>query len=249
MHASRKTLIYVTCFHVVILVIWLYSGTGARSHLTILHKNETVSISFGGKQIVELKDSHDFSGKIGINFLGTGNPPLCYAPQAVDNVIVSDPETGRVLFEDTFDGGMHNWGVFRGKCSVTSDSRLSTPGSGTLITRKSFPADYRLDMDIYNGANLDVYCGYKNPNQYFLFNFTIWRELVMGVFRVTNGNRVFLQGHSLVENPAESLKVILARFIRSYAAGLLVLILSIIFYYLICLIVSLFLRKRNKVEA
>jgi len=221
---KKRFFIGFLIINLIIFLGWLWSKDGAVMHVELRNNNGKIQLIVDGKQLISLIDRKLKQGKIGLGFYKNKTPATLVHPEAWDNLVVRDLGTGKILFEDNFNDGDFDWEIFTGrfKGEINKKGQLVSTKRMAAITGEPDWSAYSIEADLYNSIEADLFFNVQDKRNFAWVKFRNWREMVVTIEIRNNGKQTGRKSMGLTERSTENVKVILIRFIRSYAYGLAV---------------------------
>ncbi|MBN1551894.1 glycosyltransferase family 39 protein, partial [bacterium] len=228
----RLGILYFLMMHICCLALWLWSKDGSVTHLRIDNRENNCAVYRDGKHLGTMELRNPMAGKIGIEITDIGRPPIAIAPQAWDNITVTDIDTGKILFTETFDKlDFSKWSVGSGTVSINDKGQLISDHRGTVYAGNLNWRNIRIEGDVMNPSETSLFFGVRNKDNLGEVKFRFYREHCLSIIINEDGktvqNRIFL----LTESASQSLRIITSKLMHSYGYGL--------FIFLFCLLLAL----------
>jgi hypothetical protein len=163
-------LIWVAALNSALLVLYLWAWRDEVLHVKIIVNGDQHIVSLGSgedeKVLNECRFQQSPTGRIGILFAPSDCVwPELYCEQAIDNVVVREYPSGKILFEDDFSSpDINQWNVRSGSFVVNDRGQLTTVNNRPLIQQGGHIEagdyrwkDYTLEADLIDSHKFFIF--------------------------------------------------------------------------------------------
>lgn len=250
MHSTfKKTLLTFFFINGLILILFIWARNGSVVHLRMVVENDRHSLYSNGQLIDSfIVPEHRglLSGMPGLGLSKDTRPPLVVKPQEFYNFLVTDIETGDVLWSQDSHKADWDWYMMRGSFIVTSNNRLrSTSHAHGAVGNRNW-SNYVIDVTYGNPTEAIIFFRVNDRNNYGKVRLRYWRELVVGFAYYIDGDRTYHRVRRIAEPFDQGMKSLVLRFVKVYIVGLLILLSFLAVFILISYLTHILSHRQSK---